>query len=179
MAYDTGERGQGFDGVLPAGGEEASKALLCRGAGPCSISAKDLAVDHCRTYRLLGRPVRRQSWHPFSPNRTNLQQLTRASRYDYAPPARSRILGDVGDAGRSCDIVLRQPTHAERMVKPWMETPHPRLDGRTRGGQSRGAFWCLVHLHSRLHDGDHWRRRHRRWMTTKKNAVGRRFFRSG
>ena len=48
---------EGSDGVLSAGGEEAPEALLCRGAGPCTVSAEEFAVAHRRSHRLLGRPV--------------------------------------------------------------------------------------------------------------------------
>ena len=50
---------EGIDGVLSAGGEEASKYLLSTGTGPCSISTEDLAVAHRRSHGLLGRPVGR------------------------------------------------------------------------------------------------------------------------
>jgi len=55
-ADDAGECVQGCDGVFPAGGEEAAKALL-GGAGPGSIATEDLTAPHGRTYRLLGWPV--------------------------------------------------------------------------------------------------------------------------
>ena len=56
-AEEVGQRGQGVDGVLSAGGEEGGEDFQGMSAGPGPMAAEDLAVEHRGSNGWLGRPV--------------------------------------------------------------------------------------------------------------------------